>query len=56
LLLVDTVGDFIVETFAGTEKGDFRIGVEKVEDTAGCYLVAFTVNVNSLAMRPWCFR
>ena len=49
MLLVDTVGDFIVETFTRTEESDFRIGIEEVENTAGCYLISFTVNVNSLS-------
>lgn len=49
MLLVDTVGDFSVQPFAGTEECDFRIGIEEVENTAGCYLISFTVNVNSLS-------
>lgn len=48
LLLVDAVGDFVVQAFARAEKGHFCVGVEEVQDAACCYLGAFGVNVNSL--------
>ena len=46
MLLVDSVGDFVVQSFTRTEEGDFCIGVEEVEDAACGYLFALTVNVN----------
>lgn len=47
LLLINAVCDFIVETFARTEEGDFCVGIEEVQNSACRYLSAFTVNVNS---------
>jgi hypothetical protein len=38
LLLLDAVGDFIVEAFARAEECDFGVGVEEVENAACCYL------------------
>lgn len=34
------MGDFVVEAIAGGDDGDFCVGVEEVEDAAGCYLGA----------------
>ena len=46
MLLVDSVGDFVVQSFTRTEVVDFCIGVEEVEDAACGFLIALTVNVN----------
>ena len=50
LLLVDAEGDFVVEAGARAQQGYFGVGVEEVENAAGCYLGAFGVNVNSLCV------
>jgi hypothetical protein len=52
LLLVDAVGDFVIEAVARAEEGYFGVGIEEVENAAGCYLdAALKVNVNSLFLQ-----
>lgn len=48
LLLLNPIGYFVVQPIARADKGDFRIGVEEVQNATCCYLSAFAVNVNSL--------
>lgn len=48
--MLDPICDFVVETIARRDDGDFCVGIEEVQDAPGCYLEALEVNVNVLGI------